>query len=140
MGLAIMVVGCALPSACARETPAEGRVELQDNGGRSSTAAYETAEEVTVRPVTTMVAEDVATAIAGDMGSVAGGPTIPEYEVQKNGKLVIGGDVLVRCREVGSWEAPPSATRAAKRQILEEQRKQTEVCTKAGFPPDETSR
>lgn len=94
------------------------------------------------RAVTTvMVTEDM-----GAYGSVASGgragngPPIPEYKVQKNGTLVIGGDVLVECRDVGIWTGPPSATRSVKRQSRKEQREQTEACTEAGFQPKNAPR
>ena len=142
--IAVLVMVCALSSACAQEsqeTPAEGRAEPRDGGGRSSAVAHEPTQEATALPATTMMTEDMgAQASVASGGIIAGGPPVPEYEVQKNGTLVIGGDVLVSCRDVGSWSGPPSATRAVKRQIHKEQLEQTKVCTKAGFPPNKTAR
>lgn len=142
--LAMLVFVCALLSACAQGTQdpqAEGRGGERGDGGRSSAIAYEATQGATARPATIMATEDMAaTAMASEAGHVAGGPRIPEYEVQKNGTLVIGGDVLVRCRDVGGWTGPESASRSVKRQIRKEQQEQIKTCTKAGFPPDGTAR
>ena len=140
--ITVMVTVCALSSACAQEPPAEGRAEPRDGGEQSSSIADEPTQEVTVQPATTtMMTEEMgAFASVASGGHLSGGPPIPEYEVQKNGTLVIGGDVLVKCRDVGSWAGPPSATRSAKLQIRKEQQEQVKACTKAGFPPDERPR
>lgn len=74
-------------------------------------------------------------------GSIArGAPLPPEYQVTENGKLIIGGDVIVRCVDIAKEEAPPSATKEAKRQDKRAQREQVKICTKAGFPPDKATR
>ena len=131
----MLVVFCALSSACAREpqVPSGQQAEKQDGWERSKVVVPE--------PSQMAVAEgDMATMAEGDIGILAGGTPPPEYEVQKDGTLIIGGDVLVSCEDVGSWEAPPSATRAARRQMRESQQEEIKVCTKAGFPPDAAAR
>ena len=132
VGLAVLVVFCALSSACAREpqAPAGQQAEKQDGQERSKIVVSEPSK----------MAVGEATTAEGDIGILAGGTPPPEYEVQKNGTLVIGGDVLVSCRDLGSWAGPPSASRSVKQQIDREQREQIKACAKAGFPPDETPR
>ena len=63
-----------------------------------------------------------------------GAPLPPEYEVTEDGTLIIGGDVLVDCRAVGTPDdnAPSNPqVQAEINQAVEEER---QACREAGFP------
>jgi hypothetical protein len=60
-----------------------------------------------------------------------------EYAVTKDGNLIIGGDVQVRCKDIMAVSIQvPSGNREIRKQLEQDQREQAELCTKAGFPPD----
>ena len=141
-------VGLLTAFACA---PGEedGGVVGAPSGSRAGTAAVEqeptrqaAGQHATTTGAVGIVAASAPVAPGGDApgGDAPGGPGIPEYEVRKDGTLIIGGDVWVSCRDVGLWSAPASASRSVERQVKSEQREQVEACKKAGFPPRSTSR
>lgn len=66
---------------------------------------------------------------------VAGGALPPGYEVEEDGTLVIGGDVVVRCSEVGLLGGDPGTNDpAVLSQINESVRESVAACESAGFP------
>ena len=139
---ALLVFAASLLSSCAQNPPAEGvdasaaRAEAQGNTEQPSDEPT-LVEETTPMPEPTMV---TASATAeSDMAILAGGKPPPEYQVKKDGTLVIGGDVLVSCTDLlkSSWEGQ-SPTSEARRQMRQASKEQIRVCTKAGFPPDKT--
>ena len=61
-------------------------------------------------------------------------PRPPEYQVTEDGTLIVGGDVLVRCAEVGLGDDPPGADDPAIRaQIERSLREAAQACQAAGF-------
>ena len=124
----ILLSVCVLSAACGQD--ARNAPERQQGVERSEISTPEPSRMTTAE----------STAVAEDMGILARGKPPPEYQVRGEGTLIIGGDVLVRCAEVGAWSGPPSASRSVERQLREEQREQSRVCTEAGFPPDRAPR
>ena len=62
------------------------------------------------------------------------GPRPPEYQVTEDGTLIVGGDVLVKCVEVGLDDYPPGADDPAVRvQIERSPRESARACRAAGF-------
>ncbi len=62
-------------------------------------------------------------------------PHPPEYQVTEDGTLIIGGDVLVRCAEVGLDDYPLGADDPVVRaQIERSLRESARACRAAGFP------
>ncbi len=131
----MLVFANSLLSACAQNPSAEG---VDDQGNAEQPSEEPTlVEETSPMPEATMTTAS-ATA-ASDMAILAGGKPPPEYQVKKDGTLVIGGDVLVSCTDLlkSSWEGQ-SPTPEARRQMRQANKEQVRVCTKAGFPPDKT--
>ena len=74
--------------------------------------------------------------LAADEDGNLVGPRPPEYEVTEDGTLVIGGDVLVPCSDVGSPADPSElrgATQQAKAQMEQARRENIRACEAAGF-------
>ena len=137
---ALLVFAIGLLSSCGQNPSTEGddasaaRTEAQGNAEQPS-------EEPTLMrdaPESTMTTAS-GTASESEMGILAGGKPPPEYQVKKDGTLIIGGDVLVSCTDLlkSSWEGQ-SPTPEARRQMRQANKEQVRVCTKAGFPPDKT--
>jgi hypothetical protein len=137
---ALLVFAIGLLSACAQNPSAEGvdasaaREEAQGN-------AEQPAEEPTlVEDPTPMPERTMATAAESDIGILAGGEPPPEYQVKKDGTLIIGGDVVVRCADL--LKVAPQVgnpTPKARRQMRQRHKEHIAVCTRAGFPPEKPS-
>ena len=136
---ALLVFAIGLLSSCGQNPSTEGddasaaRAEAQGNAEQPSEEPT-LVEDPTPMPEPTMI---TAKGEASDLGILAGGKPPPKYQVKKDGTLVIGGDVLVRCADLlkSSWEGQ-SPTPEARRQMRQASKEQVRVCTKAGFPPD----
>lgn len=62
-------------------------------------------------------------------------PRPPEYQVTEDGTLIVGGDVFVRCAEVGLDDYPPGADDPVVRaQIDRSLRESARACESVGFP------
>ena len=146
---ALLVFAIGLLSSCAQNPSAEGdasaaRAEEQGTQQRSSTATQETTQKAPDHAATTVMmgttGQDAAV-IAGDYDPSRDKDVVlfkDEYVVTKDGNLIIGGDVQVRCKEVLAFSTQvPSGNREIRKQLEQDQREQAELCTKAGFPPDE---
>ena len=80
-----------------------------------------------------------AGAEASSQAILAGGKPPPEYQVMKDGTLIIGGDVLVSCGDLLNFDKQEGdITPKVRRQLRQARKEQIAVCTKAGFPPDKT--
>lgn len=81
-----------------------------------------------------------STALAA-FGTTVGGhpPPIPEYQVTRDGMLVIGGDVLIPCHDVVSSADPGSnpGTAAEQRSFERMIQERAKICKEASFPPAE---
>ena len=141
----MLVFASGLLSSCAQNPPAEGvdasaaRAEAQGNTEQPSDEPT-LVEETTPMPEPTMTTAS-ATA-ASDVAILAGGKPPPEYQVMKDGTLIIEGDMLVRCADLlqfrRNYFEGLNPTPEARRQVRHDRKEQIAVCTKAGFPPDKT--
>ena len=78
------------------------------------------------------VAEDLA---ADEDGNLVG-PRPPDYEVDGNGRLVIGGDVLIPCSDIGKPSGSSGlrrATPSARAEIEKSRVESIRACQAAGF-------
>ena len=122
---ALLVFAIGLLSACAQNPSTDGvdasaaRAEAQGNTKQPS-------EELTMMEMT---------------GSMLTSGGFPKYQVEKDGTLIIEGDMLVRCADVlqfrRNYFEGLNPTPEARRQVRHDRKELIMVCTKAGFPPDE---
>lgn len=78
------------------------------------------------------VAEDLA---ADEDGNLVG-PRPPDYEATEGGMLIIGGDVLIPCSDIGKPSDPPGAGEyppAVRAEIEQSRRESILACQAAGF-------
>lgn len=73
----------------------------------------------------------------GAIAAPAEGPPPSEYQVTKNGTLIVGGDVFLDCGSVGSDDIPPTATPSARAEINQTIQEQAAICQASGFPTPE---
>ena len=121
-----LVVALAVSTACAQD---------QRSSPKQADSDKETTQQEAMAQATTVVVTD-----EGTKDWVAGAPPPPEYEVKKDGRLIIGGGVFAKCADVGEYEPPTSFSNTAKEQAQASQSAQAMACTEAGFPPDEARR
>jgi len=68
-------------------------------------------------------------------------PQAIEYQVKRNGTLIIDGDVLVSCDDLLKFDNQvPTDNPKVRAQMQQSRRERVKACTKAGFPPDKPSR
>ena len=68
------------------------------------------------------------------IGALAeGSPEPPKYQVNKEGTLIIDGDVLIGCQDI--FKAYTGDPRVF---LNESEREHVEACKKAGFSPEDT--
>ena len=139
--LVALMAFSVFPFACAHgpgSAPAEDGSEPRPATGQAGDPAREGTGDAIPAPDAGTIMEATSPGVsAQEAGILAGGTPPPEYEVRGEGTLIIGGDVLVGCEQVGDFEAPRSATRAAKQQVRESQQEQMQACAEAGFPPED---
>ncbi len=82
-----------------------------------------------------------ASAALASFGTTVGGrpAQIPEYQVTKDGMLVIGGDVMTPCRELLQGRERILKTTAPTEQagVRRAFQKEAAICTAKGFPPSQ---
>ena len=77
-------------------------------------------------------------ALAAFGNTVGGKPSpIPEYQVTKDGMLMIGGDVLIPCHDVvlSADPGPNPGTAAEQRSFERMIQERAKICKEASFPP-----
>ncbi len=143
--VAVLVFASSLPSACA-QNPSADNANTQGNHHQASAITREPTQQATGYAGTTMIVTpgDGAGHIAGAYDPSRDKNVVlfrDEYTVTKDGNLIIGEDVQVRCNEpLALGIGAPSGDRKVQRQMEQDQREQVRLCTKAGFPPDRPSR
>ena len=78
------------------------------------------------------VSEDLA---ADENGNLVG-PRPPDYEVDENGMLIIGGDVLIPCSDIGrqsDWSEAGEVAPKARAKIEQSRIESIRACQAAGF-------
>lgn len=132
----VLVVVSSLLSACAQNPSAEG----DDASAAKQVNTEQPSDEPTLIEETTPMPEPTMTTsatAASDLAILHSGASPPKYQVKKNGTLIIGGDVLVRCADLlKSDPQVGNPTPEAQRQMRQARKEHVRVCTKAGFPPD----
>ena len=115
-------------------------IELYDVMGDATTIPDGVVcEESTLVEETTPMPEPTMREMTGSMLTSGGSP---KHQVEKDGTLIIEGDMLVRCADLlpfrrNYWDGQ-SPTPEARRQMRQAHNERVRVCTKAGFPPDKT--
>ena len=133
----MLMFALGLLSACALN-PSTHDVDDTQAKAKQPSEEPTLVEETSPMPEATMTTAS-ATA-ASDVAILASGEHPPEYQVLKDGTLIIEGDMLVRCADLlqfrrNYWEGL-NPTPEARRQMRQAHNEQVRVCTRAGFPPD----
>ena len=63
-----------------------------------------------------------------------GAPPPPEYEVTEDGTLIIGGEVLISCRDIGAPDDNAPSDPQAQAEIDQAVEEERQACREAGFP------
>ena len=136
----MLMFALGLLSSCDQNPSAEGVDASAAKQGNAEQPSEEPTlvEETSPMPEATMTTAS-ATA-ASDVAILAGGKPPPEYQVMKDGTLIIEGDMLVRCADLlqfrRNYFEGLNPTPEARRQMRQAHNEQVRVCTRAGFPPD----
>ncbi len=80
--------------------------------------------------------QTVSKDLAADENGNLVGPRPPDYEVDENGLLIIGGDVLIPCSAIGRPSDSSELRRAtpeAQAEIEQSRRESIQACQAAGF-------
>jgi hypothetical protein len=133
----VLMFVSSLLSACAQNPSADG---VDASAAKQVNTEQSSDEPTLVEETTPMPEPTMMTTAEGEASGLAildSGASPPNYEVKKDGTLIIGGDVLVSCADLlkSSWEGQ-SPTPEARRQMRQASKEQVRVCTKAGFPPN----
>ena len=136
IAIASLMFAISLLSACAQNPSAEG---VDASAAKQANAEQPSDEPTLMRDAPELT---MTTASESEIGILAGGKPPPEYQVLKDGTLIIEGDMLVRCADLlqfrRNYFEGLNPTPEARRQVRQQRKELIAVCTKAGFPPDKT--
>ena len=89
-----------------------------------------------VAPATPAYPQTVSEDLAADEDGNLVGPRPPDYEVDENGMLIIGGDLLIPCSDIGERSDPSGAggyPPAVRAKWDRARREEIRTCRAAGF-------